>query len=252
MKLGSVSAHGPALRGLFVTGTDTGVGKTYVAALVARQLAAGGTRVAVYKPVASGCVAFRSETGPPFAEQRESAMDDAALLWEAVKDSFPADLADEHFAHVCPQRFVAPLAPHLAARREGRQVDAALLRRGLDYWRERSKLVIVEGAGGLLSPLTDTESNADLARDFGFPLLVVARNALGTINHTLLTLRVAATCGLRVAAIVLNDVASPAADESTRFNADELRLRCAPVPVVQLGHGDKAFSRSVDWRSLAD
>ena len=89
---------------------------------------------------------------------------------------------------VCPQCFAAPLAPHLAARAEGREIDAALLRRGLDYWRRRSDVLLVEGAGGLLSPLGDDQYVADLAADFGCPLIVVTRNMLGTINATLQTL----------------------------------------------------------------
>ena len=104
--------------GLFITGTDTGVGKTYVAALIARRLAQQGRKVGVYKPAASGC---RRRGGVLVS-------DDAVALWEAA--GRPGDLE-----HVCPQRFEAPLAPHLAAAAEGRQLDAGLLRRGLEYWQ---------------------------------------------------------------------------------------------------------------------
>jgi dethiobiotin synthetase len=165
--------------GLFITGTDTGVGKTYVAALIARWLAASGRRVGVYKPAASGCV--RDDQG-------RLVSDDAVALWEAA--GRPGDLE-----HVCPQCFVAPLAPHLAARAEGREIDAGLLRTGLDYWRSRCEIVLVEGAGGLMSPLGDEEYVADLAGDLGFPLIVVSRNILGTINATLQTLIAAAVYG---------------------------------------------------------
>ena len=157
--------------GLFFTGTDTGVGKTYVAALVARALAAAGRRVGVYKPVASGC---RREGG-------QLVSDDAVSLWEAA--GRPGELE-----RVCPQRFAAPPRPTWRPRAEGGQVDADLLRRGLEYWRERSEIVIVEGAGGLMSPVSDEDYVADLAQEFGYPLLVVARNALGVINQTLQTL----------------------------------------------------------------
>src|SRR5690349_2937295 len=102
-------------RGLFSTGTDTEVGKTYAAALIVRALVDGGHRVGVYKPAASGC---RVEAGRLVSE-------DALALWEAA--GRPGTL-DE----VCPQRFAAPLAPHLAAEAEGRSLDAALLRAGLD------------------------------------------------------------------------------------------------------------------------
>ncbi len=165
-----------AVPGLFITGTDTAVGKTYVAALIARWLAACGRRVGVYKPAASGCTR---------EAQDRLVSDDAVTLWEAAGQ--PGNLE-----RVCPQRFAAPLAPHLAARAEGREIDARLLRSGLDYWRARSDIVLVEGAGGLMSPLGDGEYVADLARDLGFPLIVVSRNILGTINATLQTLIAAA------------------------------------------------------------
>ena len=157
--------------GLFITGTDTGVGKTYVGALIARSLVGSGRRVGVYKPAASGC-----------RRQGEKLVsDDAVALWDAA--GRPGDLD-----RVCPQRFAAPLAPHLAAREEGKQLDADLLRQGLEYWRDRAEIILVEGAGGLMSPLGDNAYVADLAAEFGFPLVVVSRNVLGTINQTLQTL----------------------------------------------------------------
>src|SRR5947209_8089340 len=96
--------------GLFIIGNDTGVGKTYVGALIARALAAAGHSVGVYKPVASGC---REQPG-------QLVSDDALALWDAA--GRPGDLA-----RVCPQRFAAPLAPHLAARCEGKRIDSNLL-----------------------------------------------------------------------------------------------------------------------------
>ena len=102
--------------GLFITGTDTGVGKTYVAALLARSLSAAGYRVGIYKPAASGCR----------RDGQALVCDDAVLLWESA--GRPGLLE-----RVCPQRFQAPLAPHLAAKAEGRRLDPELLRRGLDY-----------------------------------------------------------------------------------------------------------------------
>ncbi len=127
-----VSSH-PAssmASGLFITGTGTGVGKTYVGALVAQSLRKAGKRVGVYKPVASGC-------------ERQNGLlisSDAVTLWEAA--GRPGSLEQ-----VCPQMFAAPLAPHLAARAEGRRVDAQLLRDGIRFWRETSDVVLVEGAG---------------------------------------------------------------------------------------------------------
>jgi len=226
--------------GLFITGTDTGVGKTYVAALIARQLVAAGCRVGVYKPVASGC---RRE-----AEQLVS--DDAVALWEAA--GRPGTLEE-----VCPQRFTAPLAPHLAARAEGKRVDAELLRRGLAVWQARSDVVLVEGAGGLMSPLSDEDYVADLAAEFKYPLIVVARNALGVINQTLQTLIVAATFrrGLPIAGIVLNRAAppseSPDADPSLESNRDELSRRAVPPVLAEIAWQAREFESSVDWIALA-
>jgi dethiobiotin synthetase len=226
-----------AIPGLFITGTDTGVGKTQVAAKIAAMLRRQGRRVGVYKPVASGC-ARRGE---------QLFSDDAWELWQAAGQ--PGELAA-----VCPQRFAAPLAPPLAARAEGRPVDADLLRTGLDYWRARSEVLLVEGAGGLMSPLSDEAYVADLAGDLGFPLIVVAPNVLGVINQALQTLITAANVrgGLQVAGVILNEVREPTqADLSTRSNAAELQTRC-PVPLLaQLGWRADAFDRSVDWYELA-
>ena len=196
--------------GLFITGTDTEVGKTYVGALVARSLRTAGRRVGVYKPAASGC--------RPEGDALVS--DDALQLWEAAGRPGPLE-------RVCPQCFRAPLAPHLAAREEGKQLDADLLRTGIEYWQARSDVILVEGAGGLMSPLGEEEYVADLACDFGFPLVVVTRNALGTINQTLQTLVAAATFrdGLEVAGVVLNHPTQPADDASTATNRGELAAR---------------------------
>jgi len=224
--------------GLFITGTDTGVGKTYVGALVARSLRAAGYRVGVYKPAASGC--RRDAQG--------LVCDDAVLLWEAAGRPGPLE-------QVCPQRFQAPLAPHLAAKAEGRRLDRELLRRGLDYWRDRTEIVLVEGAGGLMSPLGDEEYVADLACDFGFPLLVVARNALGTINQTLQTLIAASVHrgGLAVAGIVLNPPTAPSPDDpSTATNRGELATRCSAPTLAAVGWGADRFDAEVDWFRLAE
>lgn len=232
-------------RGLFITGTGTDVGKTYVAALIARSLrsagkrAAGnraaGKRVGVYKPVASGC------------ELRDGQLEslDAIALWEAA--GRPGTLAQ-----VCPQMFAAPLAPHLAARAEAKRVDQQQLRSGLDFWRESSDIVLVEGAGGLMSPVSDDDYNADLADEFGYPLVVVAANVLGTINATLQTLIVADTFhyGLAIAGIVLNSPQLAPGDPSTDSNADELARRSLPPLLAQVKHGG-GFDAEVDWWALA-
>lgn len=155
--------------------------------------------------------------------------DDATALWEAA--GRPGTLDD-----VCPQRFLAPLAPHLAARAEGRQIDTARLRQGIDVSRTRSDLVLVEGAGGLMSPIGD-EYVADLAADFGYPLLIVAANRLGAINHTLQTLIAAASFrgGLEVAGIVINQPDRWASDRSLSTNREEVATWCRRAGVGRSG-----------------
>ena len=218
------------MRGLFITGTGTEVGKTHVAALIARQLVAEGVRVGVYKPAASGC---RLVDGELIA-------DDAVALWEAAGRPMTLEA-------VCPQRFEAPLAPNVAAREEGKRVDAELLRTGIQAWRE-FEFVLAEGAGGLMSPLSDDDYNADLARDLGLPLVIVAANRLGVINDTLQTVITAEAKGLPVAGVVLNDV-TPTADESRATNADELERRLK-VPLLGCVAWKGSVDRSADWLSL--
>ncbi|HZN36993.1 MAG TPA: dethiobiotin synthase [Pirellulaceae bacterium] len=226
----------PATAGLFVVGTDTAVGKTYVASRIAAALARSGLKVGVYKPAASGC----RRVGKLLLS------DDAVNLWEAA--GRPGELK-----HVCPQRFAAPLAPHLAAKEERKEIDERLLRRGIEYWQRRSDVVVVEGAGGLMSPIGERDYVADLAEAFGYPLIVVAPNRIGAINSTLLTLMVAASRPrpLPIAGIVLNDVLPrDRGDPAIHSNRVELELRCVPPVLCQLGHGAADFDAPVDWLGL--
>ena len=220
--------------GLFITGTGTEVGKTHVGAMIARALVARGVRVGVYKPVASGC---------PIDPHGERIAEDGRLLWEAA--GRPGELSA-----VCPQRFLAPLAPHRAAAEEGRQVDGRLLRHGLDTWRQSSDLVLVEGAGGLLSPLGDKDDNARLAADLGLPLVIVAANALGAINATRLAVLAARTLlpRLPLAAVVLSQVELSAEDASCATNQAEIAHWCDVPILASVRYGATQFDPPVDWR----
>jgi dethiobiotin synthetase len=224
------------VRGLFITGTDTDVGKTYVGAMIAASLRTAGHRVGVYKPVASGC---RSE-GDTLAS------DDAVALWKAAG-------CPETLEQVCPQRFAAPLAPNLAARAEHRSVDYQLMRRGLEPWLAVSDIVLVEGVGGLMSPLTEEDYVIDLAWDLGFPMLVVACNALGAINQVLQTLIVAATCreGLPVAGVVLNQTREASDDASIDSQRDEISRRAVAPVLADVSYGAPQFEPAIDWFELA-
>jgi dethiobiotin synthetase len=228
-----------ACGGLFVTGTDTDVGKTFVAASIARHLFGAGTRVGVYKPVASG----NSSAGVPA---------DARLLWEAAGRPLSATA-------VCPQSFPAAISPPRSARVAGGHVDERLLREGFHIWSAASDIVVVEGAGGLFTPLADATLNADLAGDLRLPLVVVDAARLGAIGRTIAVVEAARARGLHVGAVVLsevepcggdpNDPGSPAS--IARDSAIDLAARLHPLPVVRLPHGADAVEPAFDWLALA-
>lgn len=189
--------------GLFITGTDTGVGKTWTTCALIRAARDAGLSVGAWKPVCSG--AEFDATGHPRWE-------DIDALSAALGGQFPSE-------RICSQRFLAPLAPPAAAAAEGRRIDLSSLKADVDWWRERVEFLIVEGAGGWLCPLTGEHTLADLGVELGFPVVIVAANRLGTVNHTLLTAEAITRRGLRLAGVVLNDVA-PTADDSAAGNAN--------------------------------
>jgi dethiobiotin synthetase len=222
--------------GLFVTGTDTEVGKTWVATMIVKCLARAGHRVGVYKPVASDCI----------SDGQNLVAEDALALWEAAGRPLSLDA-------VCPQKFEAPLAPHLAARQQGREIDAALLRTGIEAWADECDVIVVEGAGGLMSPVSDDEFVADIASDLGYPLVVVAPNVLGVINQSLQTL-ITAACfrdGLPVAGLVLNDTQILDGDVSIDSNLDEIASRTETPVLGRVKYEVDTLNCEVDWMALA-
>jgi dethiobiotin synthetase len=221
--------------GLFIVGTDTEVGKTYVTALIAKQLRAAGKRVGVYKPVASDC----------YDDGDQVISEDALTLWHAAGQ--PGS-----WHEVCPQRFKAPLAPHLAARAEGKELDGELMRKGLEKWLDYD-IVLVEGVGGLMTPLNDSEYVADLAFEFGFPIIIVAPNMLGVINQTLQTLITAAAFedGLPVAGIILNNIQFQERDVSVTTNRREIESRTSTPILAEIPYNADSFPLEIDWFELA-
>jgi dethiobiotin synthetase len=169
--------------GLFVTGTSTEVGKTVVAAAIARTLTDEGKRVAVFKPAVTGL--------------DEGVETDHELLRRAAGSS----QGDEEIA---PYRYGPPASPHLAAALAGEEIDPERLRSAAAAAAQGADAIVCEGVGGLLVPLSPAYLVRDLAVDLGYPLVVVAAPGLGTINHTLLTIEAARAAGLEVAAVVLN------------------------------------------------
>jgi dethiobiotin synthetase len=172
------------LRGLFVTATDTGVGKTIVASAIAATLAARRRRVAVFKPAVTG-----------LAEIDAPLPDHELLLASARSTQSPYDVA--------PYQFDPPVSPHLAAELADVTVRPERILAAASRAAAHSDALIVEGVGGLMVPLSPSYLVRDLAVDLGLPLVIVARPGLGTINHTLLSLEAARAAGLEIAAVVL-------------------------------------------------
>jgi dethiobiotin synthetase len=200
-----------AAAGIFVTGTGTEVGKTVVAATIAHTLAAEGQRVHVFKPAVTGL--------------DEGVETDHALLRRASG----SDQTDDQIA---PYRYGPPASPHLAAALAGDEIDPERLRQAARTAAEDADVLVCEGVGGLLVPLSPTYLVRDLAADLGYPQVVVASPGLGTINHTLLTIESARTAGLHVAAIVLNPW--PEKPTEIESNNRETIATLADIPVHTL------------------
>ncbi len=171
------------MRGLFVTGTDTGAGKTIVSAALVAAMRRSGEHVVAHKPVVSGL----DEPAAPWPPDHE--------LLAAAAGMSPEDVA--------PLRFGPAVSPHLAARLDGARIDPAEVIARARAAGRREGTLIVEGVGGLLVPLSDEFTVRDLAVALGLEVLIAARPGLGTINHTLLTLQAARAAGLAVRAVVL-------------------------------------------------
>ena len=191
---------------VFITGTDTGVGKTSFSCWLLARLQERGVRCAGYKPL---CCGDRT---------------DAELLLAAGS---PGPTIDQ----INPIWLQTPAAPLTAALAEQRAIDVASLRAGFVRLSEQVDFVVVEGVGGWIVPITESYFSSDLASDLQLPVLVVVHNRLGCLNHTLLTVRSIAAAGLRCAGIVLNDLGEPG-DLAANTNAEILR-RCLSLPVVE-------------------
>lgn len=218
--------------GLFITGTDTCVGKTFFACGLAALLKASGYRIGVMKPVETGC------------EERDGKLipQDAIRLREASGCA-------ERLEKICPYRLPEPLAPSVAAERAGVRIDVDHLLDVYDGISSKHDLTLVEGAGGLMVPLLPSYTYADLARVLKLPVLVVAANKLGAINHLLLTLEHARCKGLTVLGYVLNSVAddnSLAAETNREVLAGLTGVLClGELPFIESAHAGKNFPLDV-------
>ncbi|MCM8775202.1 MAG: dethiobiotin synthase [Candidatus Omnitrophica bacterium] len=175
-------------QGVFITGTDTAVGKTVVAAGLALVLKERGIKVGVMKPVATDCHG---------AEKRLVSYD-AAFLMEAAENEFPP--------LICPSRFRSALAPHVASILERKDVDLERISRAYCELQKHYDFIIVEGIGGLLVPIAKDYFVSNLIREFHLPVVIVARSGLGSINHTLLTVDAAIIRGFDIRGIIFNRI----------------------------------------------
>ena len=224
-------------KGLFITGTDTDVGKTAVAVTILQQWVSQQIDCRAYKPVASGV---------------QSSPSDIDRLWCASGNAGTRD-------DVCPQAFQLPVAPEQAAAAEGSKVDDTLLRQGLCP-HMHAEVVLIEGAGGLFSPLSHQTLNADLARDFQIPVVIVDSSRLGAIGRTLTTVTAAESVGLTVSAVVLSQSESGHHGETqkpespeviVRQSRVELQRRLPHVVVCGLGYDASTIEPFVEWQAIA-
>ena len=189
------------MNGIFVTGTGTEVGKTVVAAAIARTLAAKGKRVAVFKPAVTGLEELpadgtQSRDIDRFQSRQSGDVADHALLRRAAGSEQSGD-------EIAPYRYGPAASPHLAAALAGEAIDPGRLLDTARTAAERADILVCEGVGGLLVPLSGDYLVRDLAAELALPLVIAAPPGLGTINHTLLTIEAARAAGLEVVAVVL-------------------------------------------------
>lgn len=213
---------------IFITGTDTGVGKTIVTAALASTLKDRGYRVGVMKPVETGCKRVGRRLIPP----------DAIFLKEAVQ-------AKDSLNLINPYRFEKPLAPAVAADMEGIRIDISRILKAYNILKKRYEIMMVEGAGGILVPIYKDYLFIDLIRDMGIPILIVARSGLGTINHTLLTVRCAQEYGIHVIGVIMNHTRNEKLDLSEETNPLVIK-RLSEVPIL----GIIPFLKVIDNDSL--
>jgi dethiobiotin synthetase len=214
------------LRGVFVTGTDTDVGKTHIGAAIIPLLVAKGISVIPRKPVESGC----------------EVANDNLIPTDAVKLHVAAG-QPEHLDEVCAYRLRHALSPERAARLEDVDLTIANLERAARNGVDAARFVWVEGAGGFYSPLASDGLNADLAKRLGLPVLLVAADRLGCINHVLLTVEAIEARGLNLAAVVLNQ--NTPDERSAMNNADDLKqhLNCSLFKVDHCETSDASHSQ---------
>lgn len=201
-------------KGFFITGTDTGVGKTVISGILIRAISILGFRVAGMKPVETGCMRHNDVLMPS----------DGTFLKNISH-------MNEGINHIVPYCLESSLSPMTASEMEGTVIEPERIKKEFDELKRRYDVVVVEGIGGLLVPLRKDYFVIDMIKDLGIPTIVVARPSLGTINHTLLTVNYALKEGIEVAGIIIN-YSNPSEGTLAEETSPHAIKVLSPVPVI--------------------
>ncbi len=218
-------------KGFFVTGTDTGVGKTVIAAALIKAIGILGGRAGGMKPIETGCTREGNSLIPS----------DGMFLKNMAR-------MDETLNQISPCCFENPLAPMAAADMEERTVNLNKIRKAFEELTKTYKSIVVEGVGGLLVPINRNYFVLDLAKELGLPLIVVSRPGLGTINHTLLTVKYALKEGLKVAGVIINHTYQAEGGMAEETNPQMIK-QLSPAPLIGVfpylnAMSDEAFEKA--------
>ncbi len=214
-------------KGYFITGTDTGVGKTLVAGGLAALYKRKGLNVGVMKPIATGCNKVNNRL-----------VSDDAIFLKSLGE------VEDEYELINPVSLEQSLAPTVAARLSNTKIDMEKVNTAYDILHERHDSLIVEGIGGLLVPINEYYFAVDLANEMELPLIVVCRPTLGTINHTLLTVSYAREHGLDVKGIIINDSTGTCDNVVMKTNIDEIK-RLTDLPIL----GTIPFDKRLDTKN---
>jgi len=217
------------MKGIFITGTDTGVGKTYVATGIIKELRRRTVNVGILKPAETGCKMRNGRLNPADAMQLMKAAD--------VHDSLSL---------VNPYCYRKPLAPLVAAKLEKGKINPSKILTAFNTLVLKHEFMVVEGAGGIMVPLREDYLYLDLANDLKLPIVIVARPSLGTINHTLLTIEAIKRRRLKLAGIIIN-YASNQKKELAEKTSPQIISAISHTKIIGIiSHGSKKFSHIVD------
>jgi len=217
------------MKGFFVTGTDTGVGKTEVAAYLARMFSRRGLKVGVMKPIATGV---------------KKTCEDALILKKSIASKAP-------LSSINPVSFRLPLAPFVAARLENKKVDIKGIQKKFDALKKENDIAIVEGIGGVMVPLSKKGKKIfyvlDMIKEMKLPVIIVSNPGLGTINHTLMTISVLRARKIKIAGIIFNDAYCFKKDISVKTNPGAIEALSGVKILGAMSYNSKSGKRRVRW-----